>query len=147
MNTPPSFIESAFADPASLAAAARLRVEDAQGAPPTLPFWLGEAPGRSDELSFSVSRLRQAVSDRLEEGVEETRRWLSEALGLDAESARHLVSDNQAAKGGRHDEIGLSASGSGRHGLREIASQLPSIVRVSQNFRALQIFTAMQTTG
>jgi len=43
----------------------RLRVEDAQGAPPTLPFWLGEAPGRSDELSFAVSRLREEVSDRL----------------------------------------------------------------------------------
>ena len=43
----------------------RVRVEDAQGAPPTIPFWLGEAPGRSDELSFAVSRLRQEVSDRL----------------------------------------------------------------------------------
>ena len=30
----------------------RVRVEDAQGAPPTIPFWLGEAPGRSDELSL-----------------------------------------------------------------------------------------------
>ena len=28
-----------------------VRVEDAHGAPPTIPFWLGEAPGRSDELS------------------------------------------------------------------------------------------------
>src|SRR6202035_5079898 len=32
-----------------------VRVEDAQGAPPSVPFWLGEAPGRSDELSQSVS--------------------------------------------------------------------------------------------
>jgi ATP-dependent Lhr-like helicase len=36
----------------------RVRVEDAKGAPPSIPFWLGEAPARSDELSFSVSRLR-----------------------------------------------------------------------------------------
>ena len=36
----------------------RVRVEDAQGAPPNIPFWLGEAPGRSDELSSAVSRLR-----------------------------------------------------------------------------------------
>ena len=36
-----------------------VRVEDAQGAAPTIPFWLGEAPGRSDELSFGVSRLRE----------------------------------------------------------------------------------------
>ena len=28
-----------------------VRVEDARGLPPTIPFWLGEAPGRSDELS------------------------------------------------------------------------------------------------
>ena len=44
----------------------RVRVEDAQGAPPTIPFWLGEAPGRSDELSFAVSRLRGEISGRLE---------------------------------------------------------------------------------
>ncbi|MBU6417819.1 MAG: DEAD/DEAH box helicase, partial [Xanthomonadaceae bacterium] len=36
----------------------RVRVEDAQGAPPSIPFWLGEAPGRSDELSVAVARLR-----------------------------------------------------------------------------------------
>ena len=42
-----------------------VRVEDAHGAAPTIPFWLGEAPGRSDELSVSVSRLRQGVADRL----------------------------------------------------------------------------------
>ena len=35
-----------------------VRVEDAQGAPPSIPFWLGEAPGRTNELSRSVSRLR-----------------------------------------------------------------------------------------
>ena len=46
----------------------KMRVEDAQGAPPTLPFWLGEAPGRSDELSFAVSRLREEISERLEYG-------------------------------------------------------------------------------
>jgi len=43
----------------------RVRVEDAQGAPPSIPFWLGEAPGRSDELSFAVSRLREEISQRL----------------------------------------------------------------------------------
>ncbi|HSC10489.1 MAG TPA: ATP-dependent DNA helicase, partial [Rhodanobacteraceae bacterium] len=43
----------------------RVRVEDAQGMPPTIPFWLGEAPGRSDELSFAVSRLREEISARL----------------------------------------------------------------------------------
>ena len=35
-----------------------VRVEDARGEAPTIPFWLGEAPGRTDELSSAVSRLR-----------------------------------------------------------------------------------------
>ncbi len=39
-----------------------VRVEDAKGQPPSIPFWLGEAPGRSRELSVAVSRLRQEVS-------------------------------------------------------------------------------------
>ncbi|MGN6513687.1 MAG: DEAD/DEAH box helicase, partial [Lysobacteraceae bacterium] len=43
----------------------RMRVEDAQGAPPSIPFWLGEAPGRTDELSAGVSRLRGDVAARL----------------------------------------------------------------------------------
>ncbi len=43
----------------------RVRVEDAQGAPPTIPFWLGEAPGRTDELSSGVSRLREEILARL----------------------------------------------------------------------------------
>jgi ATP-dependent helicase Lhr and Lhr-like helicase len=36
-----------------------VRVADAHGAPPTIPFWLGEAPARSDELSRAVSDLRK----------------------------------------------------------------------------------------
>ena len=43
----------------------RVRVEDAQGLPPSIPFWLGEAPGRSDELSVGVSRLRDEIAERL----------------------------------------------------------------------------------
>src|SRR5690606_32899532 len=43
----------------------KVRVEDAQGQPPSIPFWLGEAPGRSDELSLGVSRLRAEVAARL----------------------------------------------------------------------------------
>ncbi len=38
-----------------------VRVADAQGQPPSMPFWLGEAPARSDEMSAAVSRLRAAV--------------------------------------------------------------------------------------
>ena len=42
-----------------------VRVIDAQGAPPTIPFWLGEAPGRTIELSQAVGRLRRDVASRL----------------------------------------------------------------------------------
>jgi len=45
----------------------RVRVEDAQGQPPNIPFWLGEAPGRSDELSAAVARLRGEIDERLAE--------------------------------------------------------------------------------
>jgi ATP-dependent Lhr-like helicase len=43
----------------------RVRVQDAQGQPPTIPFWLGEAPGRTNELSAAVSRLRTDVAERI----------------------------------------------------------------------------------
>ncbi|WP_205971433.1 DEAD/DEAH box helicase [Paraburkholderia sp. Tr-20389] len=43
----------------------RVRVEDAQGQPPNIPFWLGEAPGRSDELSAGVARLRAEIERRI----------------------------------------------------------------------------------
>jgi ATP-dependent Lhr-like helicase len=42
-----------------------VRVADAQGQPPSMPFWLGEAPARSDEMSEAVSRLRTAVDFEL----------------------------------------------------------------------------------
>ncbi len=41
----------------------RVLVEDAHGEPPTLPFWFGERPGRSDELSDAVARLREELAD------------------------------------------------------------------------------------
>jgi len=44
----------------------RVRVEDAAGAAPTMPFWLGEAPARSAELSSAVSDLREEVARRLD---------------------------------------------------------------------------------
>jgi ATP-dependent Lhr-like helicase len=42
-----------------------VRVADAQGQPPSMPFWLGEAPARSDEMNQAVSRLRSAVGSLL----------------------------------------------------------------------------------
>jgi ATP-dependent Lhr-like helicase len=42
-----------------------VRVADAKGAPPSIPFWLGEAPARSDELSLAVSELRREMDGLL----------------------------------------------------------------------------------
>src|SRR6266699_2420769 len=42
-----------------------VRVADAQGQPPSMPFWLGEAPSRSDEMSAAVSKLRAAADPKL----------------------------------------------------------------------------------
>ncbi|MEK6348485.1 MAG: DEAD/DEAH box helicase [Burkholderia sp.] len=46
----------------------RVRIEDARGQAPNIPFWLGEAPGRSDELSAGVARLRATIDALLEQG-------------------------------------------------------------------------------
>ena len=70
----------------------RVRVEDAQGAPPNIPFWLGEAPGRTDELSFGVSRLRAAVGDAIKASGQETAcDRLARHAGLPTEAARQIV--------------------------------------------------------
>ncbi len=69
-----------------------VRVEDAHGQPPTIPFWLGEAPGRSDELSVAVSRLRSELDRRLrtDRSGDAARQWLEE-LGIDARAAEQLI--------------------------------------------------------
>lgn len=54
--------------------AGRVRVESAVGSAPSVPFWLGEAPGRTNELSDEVSELRDEVYQRLDSG--EAVRWL-----------------------------------------------------------------------
>ena len=68
-----------------------VRVEDAQGLPPTIPFWLGEAPGRSDELSRSVARLRSEIARRLDGTGESAGRWLVEKTGLAEPAAQQLI--------------------------------------------------------
>src|SRR5207249_3665960 len=68
----------------------QVRVEDAQGQPPSIPFWLGEAPGRTTELSRSVSHLRGE---------------LEKAMAMADDSARRIAADFLAS------ETGLSESG------------------------------------
>src|SRR5207245_7728539 len=69
----------------------RVRVEDAHGAPPSIPFWRGEAPGRTAELSREVSRLREELAAR---DAAEARDLLMRECGLDrlgAEQAAEYV--------------------------------------------------------
>jgi ATP-dependent Lhr-like helicase len=76
----------------------RIRVEDAHGEPPSIPFWLGEAPGRTDELSASVSRLRLELEARLDEGLEAATQWLAAQAGITAPAALQLVNYLAAAR-------------------------------------------------
>src|SRR5213075_2245016 len=50
----------------------QVRVEDAHGQPPSIPFWLGEAPGRTKELSAAVSDLREEIEKRIEQELGKT---------------------------------------------------------------------------
>ena len=59
-----------------------VRVENANGAPPTIPFWLGESPGRTVELSAEVGVLRRDVAAGVAD-VEATLEMLREECGLD----------------------------------------------------------------
>ncbi len=84
-----------------------VRVTDAHGQSPTIPFWLGEAPGRSTEFSFALARLREEIGNRLgpllelknilaeNEANQEWKvpglDWLQNTLGLNASAADQLL--------------------------------------------------------
>ena len=80
-----------------------VRVEDAKGAPPTIPFWLGEAPARTDELSFAVARLRAEIDARLPDlsadRLAATTEWLVQELHLSRSAALQLTEYLASAKG------------------------------------------------
>ncbi len=76
----------------------RVRVEDAHGAPPTVPFWLGEAPGRTAELSQAVAELRAWIGGLAPAAWPE----LAAACGLSESGARQALAylhASQAALG------------------------------------------------
>ncbi|HWF40268.1 MAG TPA: DEAD/DEAH box helicase, partial [Candidatus Acidoferrales bacterium] len=76
-------------------------VEDAKGAPPNVPFWRGEAPSRTPELSLEVAQLREQVSLRLGNASASLEvagpfpspvlHWLLEECGLDRSGAEQIV--------------------------------------------------------
>ncbi|MEZ4360520.1 MAG: DEAD/DEAH box helicase [Kofleriaceae bacterium] len=73
--------------------AGRVLVEDAQGLPPTIPFWLGEAPARTRELSHEVSELRRDLDARLAAGEpsEAIAAWLAAETSLSPSAAAGMV--------------------------------------------------------
>jgi ATP-dependent Lhr-like helicase len=83
-------------------ATGRVLVEDAHGAPPTLPFWEGEAPQRTAILSDGVGELREQISARTpnvtpgyisptQPEVAATTAWLMQECGLCAGGAHQLI--------------------------------------------------------
>ncbi len=76
----------------------KVLVADAHGQPPNLPFWLGEAPGRSDELSVAVSALRRIIDEKLHDGIESAAAWLRDSLLLPPAAAQQLVDYLAAAR-------------------------------------------------
>jgi len=88
----------------------RVIVEDAKGQPPNMPFWLGEAPGRSDELSRAVSRLREEA-DRIlvdaaaqgADGAQACAAWLEREYLLAPSAAGQLARYLAAA----HSALGV----------------------------------------
>ena len=66
-----------------------MRVEDAHGEPPSVPFWLGEAPGRTWELSTEVSRLRADVIASVDRG-DDPRVWLGTEAALSPSGAAQV---------------------------------------------------------
>jgi len=69
----------------------KIRVADAQGQAPTIPFWFGEGPGRTRELSESVSRLRQIIREALDDSPDTAAAYLTDRLGLNFSAAEQLV--------------------------------------------------------
>ena len=76
----------------------KVHVRDAKGQPPTIPFWFGEAPGRTDIVSESVAGLRKQVGSLLDSGLAETAQHVKEQYALDDAASNQLVCYLAAAK-------------------------------------------------
>ena len=68
----------------------KVRVEDAHGAPPNIPFWRGEAPSRTAELSAEVASLRQTIAEQADSSLPAIQ-WLKQDCGLDQRGAQQAV--------------------------------------------------------
>ncbi len=68
----------------------RVRVQEAQGMSPSIPFWLGEAPGRTRELSEQITQVRDGI-DQILHSPEEAVGWAVDEAGITEEAARQIV--------------------------------------------------------
>ncbi len=75
-----------------------VRVEDAQGAPPSIPFWNGEGLGRTIELSAHVARLREEIGTLAASDIGAAHRMLVDECSLDAGGAAQAIAYVQAGK-------------------------------------------------
>jgi ATP-dependent helicase Lhr and Lhr-like helicase len=69
----------------------RVRVEDAHGAPPSIPFWRGEAPSRTAELSAEVADIRQGIAERALDAQHSAVHWLKQECALDQRGAQQAI--------------------------------------------------------
>jgi len=76
----------------------KVYVEDAHGQSPNIPFWFGEAPGRSKELSQAVSDLTSTLDRLLEQGEAQARDFINQQLALPAHVADQLYTYLATAK-------------------------------------------------
>lgn len=77
----------------------KVRVRDAQGARPTIPFWFGEGPGRTEELSQALCELRETIDDYISDDASANAvQWLVTSLRLPPSGAQQLVDYLQAGR-------------------------------------------------
>jgi ATP-dependent helicase Lhr and Lhr-like helicase len=91
-----------------------VRVADAEGQMPNIPFWLGEAPGRSDELSLSVSRLRREIEVRLPTPATENEEASPAAAGPTVHGKEGGEGRTGAAVDWLVGEVGISREAAGQ---------------------------------
>ena len=104
-------------------------VEDARGLPPTIPFWFGEAPGRSDELSAAVSRLRREVDETLAnkapaDGAPRSHAQGSQASGSQASGSQASGSHASDSQAPGSQAGGSQTPGSGSVAVARVAERL-----------------------
>jgi ATP-dependent Lhr-like helicase len=102
-------------------AAGRVLVEDAHGQPPTLPFWFGEAPQRTRELSEFVAGLREEIDRRTRDVLPG---YVSQAVPEVAEAAAFLKSECGVDDGGAEQLIAYIAAG------RAVLGVVPSVTTI-----------------